>query len=126
MSLRIEFTPGVIPAVEALHVLAFGAKPSFSQLEAYDNMIRQSLDQFQDRYRNIPFFWANAIHSFEAISIACKGDRYPRHTLSLVFVRRSLSDYAVATHSEISIGQNYTDLRLMEEARYIYHNIPDL
>ncbi len=126
MPIRIEFTPGVQPAVRNLHVLAFGVEITPAQDQAYADMIRQSLMNFESRYQAIPFFWANAVHSFEAISIARPGDRYPHFTLSLVFIRRSQADYVVSTPGEVPLPTPYADMRLLEEARHIERNMPDL
>lgn len=126
MPIRIEFTPGVQPAVRALHMLAFGSELTESQDRAYADMIRQALMNFEDRYRSIAFFWANAVHAFEAVSISGPGDRYPRHTLSLVFIRRSHSDYIVSTPNEVPLPTTYADMRLIEEVRHIYSSLPDL
>lgn len=126
MPAKIELTAHVLSAIRAMHRRAYHAAPSAEEEAKYVAMVHDSLLAFEKRYKGIGFFAASPIHSFEGVSIGAAGDRYPRHTLALTFVRRGKNDYLVATADEMPVGRAYAHQRLIEESSHINRNLPDL
>lgn len=126
MSPKVELTVAVLVAIREMHFRAYHGPPTNEQVEAYVSMLKQSLANFESTYAGIPFFTASPVHAFEAISISGSGDRYPRFSLRLSFLRRGSGDYLVATPTEIRLGESYDSIRLLEEARHIEKNMTDL
>jgi hypothetical protein len=122
---RIEFSVAAKTDIAAFHARVHKQRITAEQLEAHMKTVEESLEKFEETYKDVAYIANNSPHLFTGLSSGNEGDRYPKRTLVFVF-ERSGSSYRIFSPSEKALSPSYNRMRLIEEAKHIEQSLPDI